>query len=117
MKKDSLQLQAYSPGLQWRIISLSLNWKRSMSLSTLMEFNSGIRVIFFIFHIGSIFGHFQGYGQDWTHLRAISNTGLLVSVNHHSYASANLEVYDVSRKGQAKKIYTFEEVSGSRVSR
>ena len=46
-------------------------------------------------------------------MKEITNTGLLVSVSHSS-ESANLEVFDVSRKGQAKKIYSFEEVPGGR---
>ena len=29
--------------------------------------------------------------------------------------SANLEVFDISRKGQVKKIYSFEEVLGGRI--
>ena len=43
------------------------------------------------------------------------NTKLLVSVNRRWMNSANLEVVDVSRKGQARKIYSFEEVSGCRI--
>ena len=45
-------------------------------------------------------------------MKEIANTGFLVSVQHYPDWSANLEVFDVSRKGQAKKIYSFEEVSG-----
>ena len=48
-------------------------------------------------------------------VKEIKNTGLLVSVHHNWSVSANLEVFDVSRKGQARKIYSFEEVSGSRI--
>jgi len=48
-------------------------------------------------------------------VKEIANTGLLVSVHHCSSKSANLEVFDVSRKGQTKKIYSATEVSGSRI--
>mgnify|MGYP006950865834 FL=1 len=47
-------------------------------------------------------------------MKEIANTGLLVSVQHCS-KFANLEVFDVSQKGQTKKIYSYEEVSGSRI--
>ena len=49
-----------------------------------------------------------------THVKEIANAGLLVFVSHAWDEYANLEVFDVSRKGQAKKIYSFEEVSGSK---
>lgn len=45
-------------------------------------------------------------------MKEITNTGLLVSVEHSWGASANLEVFDVSKKGRVKKVYSFEEVSG-----
>ena len=45
-------------------------------------------------------------------MKEITNTGLLVSVHHSYNTSANLEVFDVSRKGQVKQIYSFEEVFG-----
>ena len=54
-------------------------------------------------------------GDSWTHVKEIANTGLLVSLHHNYNQSANLEVFDVSRKGQTKKIYSFEEISGSRI--
>ena len=53
--------------------------------------------------------------ESWTHVKEIANTGPLVSVHHCSNTSANLAVFDVSRKEQAKKIYSFEEVSGRRL--
>ena len=52
--------------------------------------------------------------DNWTHVKEISNTGLLVSVGYSVSKSANLEVFDVSRKGQVRKIFSFEEVSGGR---
>ena len=48
---------------------------------------------------------------SWPNVREITNTGLIVSVHHCYNSSENVEVFDVSRKGQAKKIYSFEEVS------
>ena len=48
-------------------------------------------------------------------MKEIENTELLVSVIHCWDTSANLEVFDLSRRGEAKKIYAFEEVSGSRI--
>ena len=48
-------------------------------------------------------------------MKEIGNTGLLVSACHCYDKSANLEVFDVSRKGKAMKIYSFEQVSGSRI--
>ena len=44
-------------------------------------------------------------------MKEIANTGLLVSVHHSEDTFANLEVFDVSKKGQTKKIYSFEGVS------
>ena len=46
-------------------------------------------------------------------MKEISNTKLLVSIQHCWNTSANLEIFDVSQKGQPKRIYSFEEVSGS----
>jgi len=48
-------------------------------------------------------------------VKEIANTGFLVSVHHSYQKSANLEVFDVSQKGQPKKIYSFEEVSGGKI--
>jgi len=49
-------------------------------------------------------------------VKEIANTGLLVSAQHsYDTSSANLAVFDVSRKEHVNKIYAFEEVSGSRI--
>lgn len=48
----------------------------------------------------------------WSHVKELSNTGFLVSLQHCCDRSANLEVFDVSQKGRSKKIYSFEEVYG-----
>ena len=79
-----------------------------------MELDSERSGVFFEFFIGLIF---DNYLQEsaWTQVKEIANTKLLVSV-HCSEASANLEVFDASWKGQAKKIYSFEEVSGGRIN-
>ena len=45
-------------------------------------------------------------------MKEIADTGLLVSVQQGFNKCSNLAVFDVSRKGQARKIYSFEEVSG-----
>ena len=55
------------------------------------------------------------FGGGGPKVKEIANTGLLVSINHCSSVSANLEVFDVSRKEQVRKIYSFEEVSGGRI--
>ena len=46
----------------------------------------------------------------------IANTKFLVSIHYSYYNSANLEVFDISQKGQTKKIYSFEEVSRGKCS-
>lgn len=54
------------------------------------------------------------YLGGWTHVTEIPNTKLLVSLHHKSFKSANFELFDISKKGQANKIYSFEEVSGGK---
>lgn len=49
---------------------------------------------------------------SWTHLKEIPDKSLLVSLHHSAYASANLEIFELAQKGQAKKVYSFEEVRG-----
>ena len=48
-------------------------------------------------------------------MKEIANTGFLSSVHHNYDKFAKLEVFDVSRKWQTKKIYSATEVSGSRL--
>ena len=55
------------------------------------------------------------FGGGGPKVKEIANPGLRVSINHCSSVSANLEVFDVSRKEQVRKIYSFEEVSGGRI--
>lgn len=49
----------------------------------------------------------------WTHVREIPNTKLLVSLSHSFFTSANMEIFDISKK-TPRKIYSFEEVFGSK---
>ena len=53
--------------------------------------------------------------SEWTHLKEISNTKLLVSIHSDWANAANMEIFDISKKGQANKIYPFEEVSGGKI--
>lgn len=50
-----------------------------------------------------------GLGCNWTHMKEISITGILVSVHHSYEISTNLEVFDVSRKELTKKIYSLRK--------
>ena len=45
-------------------------------------------------------------------MKEIPNTKLLVSLHHIKEKSANISVFDISKKGQAKEIYSLGEVSG-----
>lgn len=45
-------------------------------------------------------------------MKEILNTSLLVSLHHSTGDSANMEIFDISRKGKARKLYSFEEVVG-----
>ncbi len=51
----------------------------------------------------------------WTHVKEIPNTKLLVSLNHNCKKSANMELFGISKKGEAKKIYSLGEVSGGKL--
>ena len=53
-------------------------------------------------------------GSTWTHVKEIPNTNLLVSLHHNYLKSASMEVLDISKKGEAKKIYSLGEVSGGK---
>ena len=80
-----------------------------------MEWNSTKWMVFsqlIIFTSNLLLWRLEEY--SWTHVKEIANTQFLISLHHGFSKSANLEVFDVSRKGQAKKIYSFEEMSGGR---
>lgn len=46
-------------------------------------------------------------------MKEIPNTRLLVSLHHSWNTSANMMIFDISHKGQVRKVYSFEEVQGS----
>ena len=48
------------------------------------------------------------------YLRELPNTGLLVSLNQCVETSANLEIFDISKPGQPRKVYCFEEIQGGK---
>ena len=50
--------------------------------------------------------------QSRTHLREISDERLLVSLHHSHYRFADLEVFDLKKKGRATKIYSLGRVLG-----
>lgn len=52
---------------------------------------------------------------DTTHVKEISNTKLLVSLNHYYANFASMEIFDVSKRDRPEKIYSFEEVSGGNI--
>ena len=53
-------------------------------------------------------------GYWWSHVREIPVTTLLVSL-HHSYEKcARMEIFDVSKKEQAKKVFSSDEVLGGK---
>lgn len=45
-------------------------------------------------------------------MKEISNTKLLVSLHQASFGSANMQIFDTSTKGKARRIYSFEETRG-----
>ena len=47
------------------------------------------------------------------HLKGIPNTNLLICLKHAVWQSANLEIFDISHQGRARKVYSFDEVQGS----
>ncbi len=48
-------------------------------------------------------------------MKEIPNTKLIVSLHHICDEAANLEIFDISKKGQAKKIYSLGEISGCKI--
>ena len=51
--------------------------------------------------------------MNHAHVKGIPNARLLVSVNHCMGQDAKLMIYDISKKGRAKTVFSFEEVRGS----
>ena len=50
----------------------------------------------------------------WTHVKEIPNTKLLISLQHSYQKCAKFKMFDISKKGVAKTVYTFEEVLGGK---
>ena len=48
-------------------------------------------------------------------MKEIPNTKLLVSLHHNCNKSANMSVFDISKKDQIKEIYSLDEVSGGSI--
>ena len=65
-----------------------------------------------ISRIYPVINRYTVYDITRPHVREIPNTSLLVSLNHHHNKSASMEIFDISFKGQARKIYSFEETFG-----
>lgn len=55
----------------------------------------------------------KDFQDNWTHIKEIPNTGLLVSLGHRWKTSAGMEIFDISKKGSARRVYAFEEIMGS----
>ena len=51
--------------------------------------------------------------NNWTHVKEVSNTKLLVSL-HQGKRSAKMEFFDTSKKGKARRVYSFEETFGGK---
>ena len=71
--------------------------------------------VYFRFSISLQFDDNIYKGESWTHVKEIPNTKLLVSLYHNCYKSTNMEIFDISKKDQPKKIYSLGEVSGSKI--
>mgnify|MGYP000889969115 FL=1 len=52
-------------------------------------------------------------GWSHTHVKEIPNTKLLVSLHHNLEKAAGLEIFDISKKDQINKIYSFEVFGGN----
>lgn len=50
--------------------------------------------------------------SSWAHAKEIANTKLLVSLHSNHYNYANMEIFDISQRGRARKIYAFEGAYG-----
>lgn len=78
----------------------------------LKEFNSSQSVTI-VFEFGLLDIEISLPQLGSVHVKEIPNTGFLVSAQFGE--SANFEIYDVTRKGQAKKVYSFTEVPGGTI--
>ena len=50
--------------------------------------------------------------SSWTHVKEIPGSKLLISLHHFSKKCANIEVFNLTKKGKSEKIYSFDEVIG-----
>ena len=49
------------------------------------------------------------------HVNEIPNTNYLVSVHQSDSKFTNMEIFDISKQGRMKRIYTFGKVFGGKV--
>ena len=47
-----------------------------------------------------------------THVKEIPKTPYLISLHHSSLRSANMRIFDISKKGEIKKIYSLGQLNG-----
>ena len=52
---------------------------------------------------------------DYTHIKEIPKTQYLVSLLHSYEKSASMEIFDISKKGKIKRIYTSEMLIGGKM--
>ena len=53
-------------------------------------------------------------GISSTHVKEIPNSNLIVSLYHDIDASGKMEIFDISKRGKVKKIYSFGIVYGGK---
>ena len=53
--------------------------------------------------------------DSWANVKEISDTQLLISLNHVFGKLAKMELFDISKKDKVKKVYSFQEVSGGKL--
>lgn len=53
---------------------------------------------------------------SWTHVKEILGTRLLISLHYGFRSSANMEIFDLSKKRQMHKIYALGDTPGSKTS-
>ena len=49
---------------------------------------------------------------SWSHVKEIPKTPYLVSLRHSYFENANMEIFDISNKGEIKKIYSLGQLNG-----
>lgn len=78
-------------------------------MPTFLEVNCNIAVrVFDYFNCD----YYPNKAANWTHIKSIPNTTMLVSLSHSYEYCANMAVYDISQKDRANTIYSFEEALG-----